>query len=96
MHLKYNFLVPGTAAEVFDKICLVSKWWATDVEGALKKLYDEFTVHFGESFVKMEVTEMIHEKKISWLVKHCYWSFLENKTEWNGTKIAWEIARMEI
>lgn len=87
----YRFLVPDTPGEVFDKICLVSKWWTADVEGLLEKLHDKFTVHFGESFVKIEVTQMIPGKKMSWLVKNCFWSFLNNKTEWNGTTIIWNI-----
>jgi hypothetical protein len=87
----YKFQVPKTPGEVFDNICLVSKWWATDVEGALEKLHDEFTVHFGESFVKMEVTQMIPEKRLSWFVKDCFWPFLERPTEWNGTAIIWDI-----
>ncbi len=87
----YRFLVPNTPGEVFDKICQVSRWWTTDVEGVPEKLHDKFSVHFGESFVKIEVTQMIPGKKMAWLVKNCFWSFLTNKTEWNGTTIIWNI-----
>jgi hypothetical protein len=87
----YKFQVPKTPREVFNKICQVSKWWTTDVEGVSQKLNDQFTVHFGESFVKMEVTQIVWEKKVSWLVKNCSWSFLEHKTEWIGTTIIWSI-----
>lgn len=91
-HFSYKFSVPNTPGEVFDKICLVSKWWTTDVEGVPEKLHDQFTVRFGESFVKMEVTELAPKKKMSWVVKNCFWSFFKNKTEWNGTKIIWDIS----
>lgn len=90
-HFNYKFSVTKTPGEVFEKICLVSGWWTADVEGVLEKLHDEFTVHFGESFVKMKVTHMIPEKTMTWFVKNCFWSFLNNKTEWNGTTIIWDI-----
>ena len=88
----YRFSVAKTPAEVFDKICLVSKWWTTEVEGVIEKSHDEFTVYFGDSFVKIEVIEIIPENKMSWLIKNCFWSFLQNKTEWNATTIIWNIS----
>ena len=90
-HFNYRFSVAKTPAEVFDKICMVSGWWTTDVEGVIERLHDEFTVYFGDSFVKMEVTKMIPGNKMSWLIKNCFWSFLQNKTEWNATTIIWNI-----
>lgn len=90
-HFSYKFSVPRAPGEVFDKICLVSEWWSTGVEGALEKPHDEFTVHFGDNFVKLEITQMILEKRIAWLVKNCCWVFLEQATEWNGTMIIWDI-----
>lgn len=91
-HFTYRFSVSKLPEEVFAKVCRVSEWWTTDIEGSPEKLHDEFTVRFGESFVKMEVTDMIPEKKIIWLVKDSYWSFLHHKTEWNGTEIVWNIS----
>lgn len=90
-HFNYKLSVSKTSEEVFDKICSVSKWWTTDVEGVLEKLHDEFTVHFGESFVNMQVIQLVPKKKMSWLVKNCFWSFLKQKSEWNGTTISWNI-----
>jgi len=90
-HFNYKFSVSKTQREVFDKICLVSKWWTTDVDGVVERLHDEFTVHFGDSFVKMEVTQMVPEKKMSWTVQNCFWPFFKHKTEWIGTTINWNI-----
>ena len=87
----YRISVAKTPGEVFEKICMVSKWWTTEVEGVIERLHDEFTVYFGDSFVKMEVTEIIRGKKMSWLITNCSWSFLQNKTEWNATTIIWNI-----
>ncbi len=87
----YRISVANTPGEVFDKICMVSGWWTTEVEGVIERLHDVFTVYFGDSFVKMEVTEIIPGEKMSWLIKNCFWSFLQNKTEWNATTIIWNI-----
>jgi hypothetical protein len=91
-HFNYRFQVAKTTNEVFDKLCMVSKWWTIDTEGIVEKLHDEFTVHFGESFVTMKVTEMIPGQKMTWAVKNCFWAFFKNKTEWNGTTITWDIS----
>ena len=90
-NLNYKFSAAKTPEEIFDKICMVSRWWTTDVEGVIEKLNDEFTVYFGDSFVKLEVMQIIPGKKMSWLIKNCCWSFLQNKTEWNATTIIWSI-----
>ena len=95
LDFKYKFSVPQPAGEVFDKICLISEWWTMDTEGAIKNLHDEFTVHFGDSFVKMQMTQMVPGKEMTWLVRNCLWSFLENKREWNGTRIVWNITTKE-
>ena len=87
----YKFLVSKTPKEVFNKICLVSQWWSTEMEGVAEKLHDVFTVRFGESFVQMEVVQNDPEKRLSWLVKNCFWSFLDHKNEWNDTIIDWNI-----
>ena len=90
-HFNYRFSVDKTPGEVFDKICLVSKWWTTEIDGVIEKLHDEFIVHFGESFVQMEVVQIVPEKKMSWLVKNCFWAFLQRKNEWNDTFIIWDV-----
>lgn len=92
---KYRFQVNQSAAEVFDRLCQVAAWWTNDMEGVVENVKDEFTVHFGESFVTMEVIEMMPEKKMTWLVKNCCWVWLNNKTAWNGTTIVWEISTQE-
>jgi hypothetical protein len=45
--------------EAFDKISRVSDWWTTGVEGKSQSIGDEFTVRFGDTFVKFRVIELV-------------------------------------
>ena len=80
-----------TSNEVYTAITNVKKWWTENFEGASKKLDDEFTVTFGETFIKLKVVELVNNYKVVWLVTDCYKHFLENKKEWVNTKICFDI-----
>jgi len=84
--------VNATAQEAFNAINSVAKWWTQDMEGSSQKLNDVFTVHFGETFITVEIVELAPGKKISWHVVDCYKHWLKDKKEWKGTKINWEIS----
>lgn len=81
-----------TPQEAFDGINQVNAWWAKNFEGSAEKLNDVFTVHFGETFVTFKVTESIPCKEIAWRVTDCYLPWLNDKTEWNGTTVAFKIS----
>ena len=81
-----------TPGDAFDGINQVNEWWAKNFEGSSKKLNDIFTVRFGETFVTFIVTESIFGKKIAWLVTDCYLPWLQDKTEWNGTTVVFDIS----
>src|SRR5262245_38152789 len=42
---------------------------------------------------KMKLIEVIPEKKVVWLVLHNYFNFTEDKTEWKGTKVIFEVSK---
>lgn len=81
-----------TSNEVYSAINNVQQWWTENFEGASTKLHDEFTVTFGETFIKLKVAELVNNYKVVWQVTDCYKHFLENKKEWVNTKICFEIA----
>ena len=82
-----------TAAEAVDVISRVSDWWKRDVAGRAEKLHDEFTVRFSEtSFVTFNITEFMPDTKIVWTVTDCYLPWLNDKTEWTGTNVIFEIS----
>ena len=86
-----SITVNATAHEAFKNINSVRNWWTEDWEGNAKKMNDEFTVHFGETFITLKVVELVPDKKIVWQVTDCYKHWLKDKKEWKGTTISWEI-----
>lgn len=77
----------STAFESVQK--RVNEWWTPDLEGNSEKPGDEFTVHFGDTFVTFKVKDLILDQKITWVVTDCYLPWLNDKIEWNGTSLIW-------
>jgi hypothetical protein len=95
-----NLEVVSTPKEVFDHINDVPKWWLklaggtrTEFEGKSSKLNDEFVLRHGDAhYSKHRLIEVIHDKKIVWLVTDSRLNWIkENKQEWTGTKMIFEI-----
>jgi hypothetical protein len=80
-----------SAHEAFQKISQVSDWWTSYFKGKAESLNDEFTVTFGKTFVDFKIVEVIPDKKVVWKVINCYLHWLNDKTEWNNTRLVWEI-----
>lgn len=85
--------VDQTPEEVFDAINNVRGWWSEDIEGSADSVDDEFTYRYKDvHYCKIRVTEVVTGKQVVWLVLDSYFNFTEDKSEWTGTKIQFEIA----
>ena len=85
--------VSKSPMQVFDAINHVSDWWQGEIKGNTTKLNDEFTYRMKEFHVsKQKIVEMVPGKKIVWLVTESNLNFIKDSSEWNGTKISFEIS----
>jgi len=88
--------VDQTPREVFNAINNVRGWWSEEIEGVTDKLIEEFNYHFKNvHYCKMKIIEMIPDTKVVWLVLDNYFNFTKDKSEWIGTKISFEISKVE-
>ena len=88
------FLVNQSPKEVFDAVNDVRGWWSSSLQGESEKLGDVFTFRYEDLHVsKQKLVEVVPERRVVWLVLDASLNFAEDKAEWKGTKVVFDIAK---
>jgi len=89
-----SFTVEQTPEEVFTAINNILGWWSGEVTGEASKLGAEFTYRYQDMHkTTQQLAEFVPGERIVWHVTDAELTFVNDKTEWIGTDIVFEIAR---
>ncbi len=89
-----SFTVDQSPQAVFDAINNVRGWWSQAEEGHTDKLGAVFYHHYQDVHrCTFKITELVPGKKVAWHVLHNDFSFIQDKTEWNGTDVIFDITK---
>ena len=87
-----------TPEVIYQTLLDVRSWWwglyGVEFTGNSENADDVFTIKAGDGahYSEHKLVELIPGKKIVWLVTEANLAFLENKKEWVGTKLIFEIS----
>src|ERR1700744_3552727 len=88
-----SFTVDQTPKKVFDAITNVRGWWSKGVKGETREPGDEFVYKHGDAhFSRHRLVEVVPGEKIVWLTTESRLNFVDEKDEWTGTKLVFQIA----
>ena len=91
-----TIVVDQTPEEAFAAINNVRGWWTGKIEGKTNKLGEEFTYRYEDiHYSKQKITEFVPGQKVVWHVLDASLNFTEDKAEWKGTDITFEISKKE-
>jgi len=91
-----SFTVDQTPAEAFAAVTNVRGWWSEEIEGGTAAVGDEFDYHMRDLHTcRIRVTEVVPDRKVSWLVLDNYFAFTTDKSEWIGTTVTFEISETD-
>lgn len=77
---------------VFKSIQDFRLWWSEDIEGNTDQLNETFLYHYKDIHLcKMKLIEAIPDKRLVYLVLENEFNFIEDKTEWVGTRLVFDI-----
>ena len=88
-----SFAVDQTPDQVFAAVNNPRGWWSEQIDGATDQLGAEFKYHYRDVHrARFKITEFVPGMRVVWHVLENYFDFVQDKTEWTGTDVVFEIA----
>lgn len=97
----FTIFTDQSPEHVFEAIRDVRSWWSgfynESFSGETKELNDEFSFRAGDGahYSKQKLVEVIPNERVVWIITESELNFLEQKDEWVGTKIVFEISEKD-
>lgn len=97
-NFSYSFTTSKTSEEVFDLLLDIKQWWSglfdETIKGKSLKINDEYTFEAGGGvhYSKQKLIELIPGKRIVWLVTDSNLNFLSHPSEWNNSKLCFDLS----
>ncbi|MBM7459572.1 SRPBCC domain-containing protein [Rhodococcus coprophilus] len=92
-NLTLTFSADRTPEQMFAAINDVQGWWSGEIDGTTDRLGAEFTYRVADiHYSKFRITELTPSSKVTWLVLDSYLSFVDDKEEWTGTTVDFDLS----
>ncbi len=92
--LTISVLVDQTPQAVFDAVANVRGWWTGEIDGDADQLGGVFSYRYKDAHRSAQtITAFEPGRRVVWHVDDAQLNFVENKSEWIGTNIVFDIAR---
>ena len=92
-NLTLAFTTDRTPEEAFAAITNVRGWWSGEIEGRTDEPGATFTYRYTDIHRSTrQITELVPGRRVAWHVVDAYLGFVEDKAEWTGTDITFDIA----
>ena len=89
-----TFTVEQSPEQVFAAINNVRAWWSGEIDGPTDKLGAQFTYRYKDVHRSTQtITELVPGRKVAWRVNESEINFVDDKEEWNGTELVFDISR---
>jgi hypothetical protein len=90
------FMADQSPMEAFDAINNVRDWWTGETEGDSHKFGDEFVYRYKDvHYSKQKITGLVPGKMVEWLVTDSSLNFIDDKSEWIGTRMVFFITERD-
>ncbi len=91
-----TFTVDKSPEEALKAITNIRGWWSENITGETDKLGATFKYAYQDVHrCTLKMTEFVPGKKVVWHVVDNFFSFTNDKTEWKGTDLVFEISEKD-